>query len=229
MRYCGGKSNIKKDLWEILNKETKGRVFVDLFCGACNIVEGIKATKRIANDNNPYLIALLKAVQEGWIPPDTVTEGMYYKAMNYEYYDALNGFILIGCTFGGGFRNGFARDAEGRNYARVCKESLLRQKPKLVGVEFSCNDYREVDIPDGAVVYCDIPYKGKRNHYYSSRFDYDAFYEWVDKNKHRLKIFISEYKENENPNWETVYERKSKSTIYREESKPTTEILQLVK
>lgn len=228
MKYCGGKSKIKKDLWEILNKETKDRVFVDLFCGACNVVEGIKAKKRMANDNNPYLIELLKAIQNGWIPPDTVTEDMYHKAMNYEYYDALNGFILIGCTFGGGFRNGYAR-SKGRNYARESKESLLKQKTKLVGVEFSCNDYRELDIPDGAVVYCDIPYKGKRNHYYSSKFDYDAFYEWVDKNKHRLKIFISEYKSNENPNWETVYERKSKSTIYRGESKPTTEILQLVK
>lgn len=128
------KSKIKKDLWEILNKETKDRVFVDLFCGACNVVEGIKATKRIANDNNPYLIDLLKAIQNGWIPPDTVTEDMYDKAMNYEYHDALNGFILIGCTFGGGFRNGYARST-GRNYARESKESLLKQKPKLSGVE----------------------------------------------------------------------------------------------
>ncbi len=228
MRYCGGKQKIKKDLWEILNKETKGRVFVDLFCGACNIVEGIKATKRIANDNNPYLIALLKAVQDGWVPPEIVTEDMHSKAMNYEYDDALNGFILIGCTFGGGFRSGYAR-SEGRNYAKESQKSLLKQKPKLAGVEFTCKDYREVDIPDGAVVYCDIPYKGTHQHYYTYNFDHEAFYKWVDENKHRLKIFISEYKANENPNWETVYERKSKSTVNRDLPRPTTEILQLAK
>ena len=41
MRYSGGKYRIRKDLWKILNKEAEGRVFVDLFCGACNVVEGI--------------------------------------------------------------------------------------------------------------------------------------------------------------------------------------------
>ena len=56
MRYFGGKYAIKKDLWEILNKETKGRVFIDLFCGVCNVVEGITtANQRIANDNNPKI------------------------------------------------------------------------------------------------------------------------------------------------------------------------------
>ena len=56
MRYFGGKYAIKKDLWEILNKETKGRVFIDLFCGVCNVVEGITtANQRIANDNNPTI------------------------------------------------------------------------------------------------------------------------------------------------------------------------------
>lgn len=103
MRYCGGKYKIKKDLWKILNLEAEGRVFVDLFCGACNVVEGIAtAKKKIANDNNPYLISLLKAIQSGWIPPSTVTKDMHNKAMRYEYDDALNGFILIGCSFGGG-------------------------------------------------------------------------------------------------------------------------------
>lgn len=78
MHYYGGKYKIRKDLWKILNREAEGRAFVDLFCGACNVVEGIStATKRIANDNNPYLITLLKAIQNGWIPPESVSKEMH--------------------------------------------------------------------------------------------------------------------------------------------------------
>ena len=52
MRYYGGKYRIRKDLWKILNKEAEGRVFVDLFCGACN------------NDNNPKIQFHEKAQQK---------------------------------------------------------------------------------------------------------------------------------------------------------------------
>ena len=60
MHYFGGKFKISKDLANVLNPITKGKPFVDLFCGACNVVEKITtASSRTANDNNPYLIALL--------------------------------------------------------------------------------------------------------------------------------------------------------------------------
>ena len=154
MRYYGGKYRIRKDLWNVLNKEAEGRVFVDLFCGACNVVEGITtATHRIANDNNPYLISLLKAIQDGWEPPENVSREMYKRAMSYQYDDALNGFILIGCTYGGGFRSSYAHSAGERNYAKNAKNTLLKQKTKLADVEFVCRDYRIVEIPEGAVVY----------------------------------------------------------------------------
>lgn len=50
-----------------------------------------------------------------------------------------------------------------------------------------------VEIPDSAVIYCDIPYRG-RNDYGRENdkniFDYDRFYEWALKQEN---IFISEY------------------------------------
>ena len=65
MHYYGGKYKIRKDLWKILNKETKGRVFIDLFFGVCNVVEGITtANHRIANDNNPKIQFHEKAQQK---------------------------------------------------------------------------------------------------------------------------------------------------------------------
>lgn len=50
-------------------------------------------------------------------------------------------------------------------------------------------DYQKVPIPDGALIYCDIPYKGTDCGKYGG-FDHDRFYEWADK---QSNIYISEY------------------------------------
>ena len=50
-------------------------------------------------------------------------------------------------------------------------------------------DYQEVEIPAGAVIYCDIPYKDTDCAQYGG-FDHPRFYEWARKQKN---IFISEY------------------------------------
>ena len=49
MRYCGGKQRISKDISSVLNEQLKeGQPFVDLFCGACNIISKI-VTKALNN------------------------------------------------------------------------------------------------------------------------------------------------------------------------------------
>ena len=50
-------------------------------------------------------------------------------------------------------------------------------------------DYSAVPIPDNAVIYCDIPYKGTDCGCYTG-FDHERFYEWA---KEKNNIFISEY------------------------------------
>lgn len=55
--------------------------------------------------------------------------------------------------------------------------------------EIYTGDYRDVVIPDDAVIYCDIPYRG--THKYKNDFDHDAFYDWAESQKH--PVFISEY------------------------------------
>lgn len=136
MRYLGGKFKISKDLANVLNPITKDKSFVDLFCGACNVIEKITtASSRMANDNNPYLIALLKAVQDGWEPPVVCTEEQYNYTMSHlDENPALSGFIGIGCSYSGGWKNGYARSIDkGHNFPREAHNTLLRQKPKLGG------------------------------------------------------------------------------------------------
>ena len=143
MRYFGGKFKISKDLANVLNPITKGKPFVDLFCGACNVVEKITtASSRTANDNNPYLIALLKAIQDGYEPPTRVTREQYNYVMSHlDENPALSGFVGIGCSFSGGWKNGYARVIDKyHNYPKEAHNSLLRQKPKLEWVTFTSYD-----------------------------------------------------------------------------------------
>lgn len=52
-------------------------------------------------------------------------------------------------------------------------------------------DYRDLYIPDGAVVYCDPPYASTTG--YGSSFDHQAFYAWCRAIGKSHPLFVSEY------------------------------------
>ena len=69
-----------------------------------------------------------------------------------------------------------------------CLESLER----LQSLECLEMDYRDVQLPDGCVVYCDPPYAGTDGYgLHKSAFDQEAFWNWARKCERLL--FISEY------------------------------------
>lgn len=68
-------------------------------------------------------------------------------------------------------------------------ESMERLQ-SLERLEVHSGDYRAVDIPAGAVVYCDIPYRGT-SEYVAGAFDHDAFYEWALSRP--FPVYVSEY------------------------------------
>jgi len=63
------------------------------------------------------------------------------------------------------------------------------QQPKL---QFFNGDYFDVEIPDGAVIYCDPPYKGTAE-YHEGAFNHNQFWEWVREKSKTNKVYISEY------------------------------------
>ena len=83
MHYMGGKSRISTELADLLNIYIYiyiyiyEKPFVSLFCGACSIESKIKAKRKILNDKHEYLIEMLRAVQNGYELPDTVSEEQY--------------------------------------------------------------------------------------------------------------------------------------------------------
>ena len=60
MKYQGSKSRIVGEILPImLNKMHIGMAFVDAFVGGCSVIQNVPPEyKRIANDNNRYLIAM---------------------------------------------------------------------------------------------------------------------------------------------------------------------------
>lgn len=191
----GGKSRIAEPIAEILNKalEREGNgVFVSLFRGACSVETKIKAETRILNDKHQYLIAMWQALQNGWQPPDQVTEEDYkYIRAHLDEDRALAGFAGFGCSFGGKWGGGYARDADGRNFAQSAKRTLLRDIQDMTDVVFLCRDYREVETPDGAVVYADPPYANTTGFGLVGRFNQADFWAYMRELSRRCAVYIS--------------------------------------
>ena len=231
MRYLGGKQRISKELSCFLNSQLKeNQSFVDLFCGSCNIVSKIDNNRlRIANDKHYYLIEMWKALQNGWEMPNIVTEEDYkYIKEHKDENPPLAGFVGFGCSYAGRWFEGYARSGE-RNFCLNAKNSNLKILQKIQDVIFYNEDYKDVDIPIGSLVYCDIPYKNSKP--YSSKevgiFNHNEFYQWVRNNSDKYDIYISEYKHNIPEDFEIVWEKKSKKDLRNKnnEQESTIEIL----
>ena len=65
----------------------------------------------------------------------------------------------------------------------------LERLESLESLESHQDDYKNIHIPDNAVVYCDIPYKGTSD--YGNEFNHEEFYEWFKSLK--VPAFMSEY------------------------------------
>lgn len=197
MRYQGGKSRIAKQISTIIarerERERESSCFVSLFCGTCSVESKITGFKRkILNDNHEYLTELLKAIQQGYELPENISEEDYkYIRNNKDKDKALSGFVGFGCSFGGKWFGGYARNKTNTNYALQSKKSLLKDMDTLMNAEFVCKDYRDVEIPEGAVVYCDPPYDNTTG-YGKTKFNSEDFWNYMRELSKEHLVFISE-------------------------------------
>ena len=91
--------------------------------------------------------------------------------------------------------------------------------------------YDKIDIPDGAVVYCDPPYHACYKRLYESKakaFDHCAFYDWCVSVSKTNPIFISEYSI-EDDRFEVVAEKQKITSMSPNKSFIVTERLYTVK
>lgn len=247
MRYFGGKSKIAKYISNYINNIVEGENnscniseenkeyqntyqsiltphthththYVEPFCGSCNVASKIHIKDKILNDKNPYLIAMFKALQRGWIPPKAVSEEDYKNAKkNQDKEPHVAGFVGFACSFAGKFWGGYARDTKGGgegNYALRGHNSILNKMKTLMDSEFTCKDFTELNY-ENCLIYCDPPYKGTTPYYKKilGEFPYDEFIEWIKEQSKNNIVLVSEYKHNVPEGAKIVLEIPSKTSI----------------
>ncbi|MEG1290428.1 MAG: DNA adenine methylase [Bacteroidales bacterium] len=213
----GSKRRIAKYILSIILKNRKeGQYFVDIFCGGCNLIDKVNGN-RIANDNNPYLIALFREIVNNGISLSKVDKETYYKvkANKYAYPEWYVGHVGFNCSSMGKWFESFVCDewitkSEIRNYQTEHINNLLSQVESLHDVSFFSCDYRELTIPPCSIIYCDPPYKNTIG--YRQKFDHDAFWQWCrDMAKQGHSVFISEYEAPED--FTCIWEMEIKDTL----------------
>ena len=126
------------------------------------------------------------------MPPDVVTKEEYYRVKaNMDENPALTGFVGFGCSFGGKWWGGLASNKKGDNYCARAERSLLKDLPGVKNATFTCLDYRDVEIPDGAIVYADPPYANTTG-YTLGQFDTNEFWDYMRQLSKRCEVYISE-------------------------------------
>lgn len=115
MRYQGGKSRIAKPIAQIIMQVAGGDCFVSLFCGSCAVESKVQGfSRKLLNDRHEYLIAMLQGVQQGYNLPEHITLEQYrYIRENKDADPVLAGFVGFGCSFGGKWFGGYARNKTG--------------------------------------------------------------------------------------------------------------------
>lgn len=107
----------------------------------------------------------------------------------------------------------------------------LESLQSLESLRVTSRSYNEIDITDGAVVYCDPPYHASDNRLYegtAKAFDHDAFHEWCVRVSKTNSIFISEYSI-EDDRFEIVAEKQKITSMPSSKSFHVTERIYTVK
>ena len=194
MQYLGGKKRIAKQIVEFITPYLENKdYYLEPFVGSCAIIENIKNIKRYGSDYNEYLIELYRALQNGWIPPEILSEDEYlYVKNNKDENKPLTAFVGIGCSYAGKWFAGYCRNKMMRNYAKSCHDVLLQQLPKIKDIEFSYADYKTYN-PNNAMIYCDPPYVNTTKYGLFKGFDHVEFWDIMRKWSEHNTVFISEY------------------------------------
>lgn len=203
MKYMGSKSRVKKYLIPIIQNiidKNNIKIFVDLFCGGCSIVDSISADVKYANDISTPLISLFRYMQNGGKLLDTVSKEFYDDVRNNDKTDKYPewvkgnvGFLASynGRYFDGGYaKTGLEKDRV-RDYYQESKRNIETQIPLLKDVIFTNHDYREFH-GNNMLIYMDPPYKDTKQYNTSKNFNHNEFWDFARKMSETNIVLISE-------------------------------------
>ena len=147
---------------------------------------------------------MFKALQNGWTPPQHITEQEYKKvqANKSNFPDYYVGFIGFMGSYASKYFGGYARAVKSdgvtlRDMPHEAIKNLLTQLPNLKDIIFTNFDieyfykFSQSSVNDW-LIYCDPPYQYTTK-YSNVSFNYDKFWNWVRDISKSNHVFISEY------------------------------------
>lgn len=199
----GGKTRIAKEILPLILADRKeGQYFVEPFCGGCNVTANVSGN-RIANDYNEYLIAMFEGLVSGEKYPEQISRELYndvracFRAGSGKYDLGFIGWVGFMASYSGKFFGGYSGvvthiKGNTRDYVSEAVRNVTRQLPKLQGVEFRSGDYKNLQIPEESIIYCDPPYRNTTG--YTDGINHDEFWQWCRERVYDgHKVYISEY------------------------------------
>ena len=235
MVFMGSKNKYKKYIIPIINKyirNNKIKDFYDVFCGGANLIDSIICENLYANDLSPTLIALHKQMQiDSSVFPETGSR-LWWDDAYKDYKRLINNFPIdykiwekealiplwqIGAIewyssfTRGGFPRGYAKAGGGRDYYKEGLKNHLEQmrNTNYKKIHFSQGSYKNINIPENALIYCDAPYRNTKPYSINPKFNYEEYYNWLKEKSKTNPIFISEQEMPEGFNiiWEMEVKR----------------------
>jgi len=203
IKYMGSKAKIAKDIVPIIQDyidKNNIKTYFEPFAGGCNVIDKVKADRRIASDKNEYLIALFKHLQNGGELPESVTKEEYSKVRSNmsefpEWYVGAVGFLASynGRFFDGGYAGIGHEKGRVRDYYQESKNNITKQIQAggIHGIEFRTGSYERYN-PKGCLIYCDSPYMGTKEYGNARKFDYIKYWKIMEKWSQNNIVIISE-------------------------------------
>ena len=193
MRYLGGKSRHGEEIARIIRSKRRfqNQIIREPFCGACWVSQYLNSPL-ICSDVFLPIIQLHLAIQQGWKPPDHITEEEY-EELHQEWQEGRDGpliaFAGFACSWGAKWWGGYC-NTDDRDYGYESKISLLNKHRHLKDAIFEHRNYQNLN-PINEIIYCDPPYANTTE--YTDNFDSKQFWEIMRQWSQTNTVLISEY------------------------------------
>lgn len=243
MVYMGSKNKYAQYIVPILQKcidDNNISLYIEPFVGGANIIDKIKCKERYGYDRSDTLIALLQTAadnfdnvmkdgsRELWDKGKAyIKDGKKPEDMSLAEIGAME-FFASYCN--GGFPRGYAKNTSTRNYYNEAYRNMEKQAPNLKGINFSCQNYQDLDKNiQNAVIYCDPPYQGTKTYGYANqpKMNYDHFWNWVREFSKKNYVFVSE--QSAPDDFEAIWTQQVKRTTNKENNFKAVEHLFIYK
>ena len=223
MQYQGGKANIARHIApQIIAAKwaTDATTYIEPFMGGAAVFAQVAPyfERAIGSDAHPDIMFMWQAAVTGWKPPAKLTEQEWRELKTAEP-SALRGFAGFGCSFGGKWFAGYAKNNQQYDYVNQARRSVVALARRIRGAQLLIGDYtmHTPSVGPHTVIYCDPPYANTTPYQNAGSFDSAQFWstmaEWVGLG---ATVLVSEY--DAPPKWQSVWSIGKRVTMNKDDN-----------